>query len=298
MSLSPLLMNVLACPTCGGALVETPGYLRCGACAIDYPGGARTDLRVKKRKRVQITFDVPEEPYPEPEVALLRRHPAPAVDFSGIATPHHLTRELLSHFPKADRPDALALDLGCGSGLHRGVCEAAGFHYVGLDYAAPRAPLWGDAHALPFRDAAFDFVLSIAVLEHIQYPFLMMREVARVLRPGGRFIGTVAFLEPFHGDSYYHHTHLGTGSLLRHAGLRVERLAPSAEWSGLEAVASMALFPKMPRLLARNLLRPAKWAGWAWWTAASLVRAKGGRNTVIRNTTGAFSFVASKHASA
>ena len=75
----------------------------------------------------------------------------------------------------------------------------------------------GDAAALPFRDASFDFVASFAAVEHLQNPFIAMRETCRVLKPGGAFIGTAAFLEPYHLESYFHCTHLGTAQLLKSA---------------------------------------------------------------------------------
>src|SRR5262249_1364123 len=39
---------------------------------------------------------------------------------------------------------------------------------------------------LPFRDASFDGLLSIAVLEHVRDPFACAAEIHRVLKPGGR----------------------------------------------------------------------------------------------------------------
>src|SRR4030095_14421423 len=105
--------------------------------------------------------------------------------------------------------------------------DVAGFHWMGLDYSASEAPILGDAHALPFETESIEFVLSLAVLEHIQHPAVAIQEINRVLKRGGLYLGTVAFLEPFHGNSYYHHTHLGTFNSLRLGGFDVERVAPN-----------------------------------------------------------------------
>jgi SAM-dependent methyltransferase len=186
------------------------------------------------------------------------------------------------------------LDLGCGSGLHRELGERAGFHWVGLDYDNPNAPILGDAHALPFEDQSFELVLSLAVLEHIQFPLVMAREVARVLKPGGLFIGTVAFLEPFHGNSFYHHTHLATFNTLRCGGLEVLKIGPNRDWNVLKAHVRMGsgLFPKMPRMLGSALVGPLQILHRLWWWAGSLVTPKSNREARLLGTTGAFEFVA------
>ena len=71
--------------------------------------------------------------------------------------------------------------------------------------------------------------MSVAAIQLFRNPFVMMKEAYRVLKPGGIFLGTVAFLEPFHDEGYYHYTHLGTASSLQYGGFKAEKLALSEE---------------------------------------------------------------------
>ena len=88
-----------------------------------------------------------------------------------------------------------ALDVGCGTGRNLPL-YGAGVRVIGLDPArdallaarrrAPAVPLvQGDAQALPFRDAAFDTVVSGLVFCSVPDPARGLAEVKRVLRPAG-----------------------------------------------------------------------------------------------------------------
>ncbi len=112
------------------------------------------------------------------------------------------------------RPGDLVLDAGCGTGRH--ACEALrrGARVTALDLGsgdlrqardwmaamrqAGECPAGADALAvqadarwLPFPDAAFDRVIVSEVLEHIAEDITVLREVRRVLRPGGTIAVTV-----------------------------------------------------------------------------------------------------------
>lgn len=93
------------------------------------------------------------------------------------------------------------LDVGCGDGLFARVL-AGGRWFAGIDRdaASVREAAARGAHAhalvasgthLPFADAVFNTVVSNCVLEHIPDVGAVVREVNRVLRPGGRFVLTV-----------------------------------------------------------------------------------------------------------
>ncbi|MGB9776770.1 MAG: methyltransferase domain-containing protein [Anaerolineae bacterium] len=93
------------------------------------------------------------------------------------------------------------LDLGCGDG-HFGAVALPRPPDVGLDpdarplrearqRGAYRLLLQADGACLPFPDATFGTVVSNCVLEHIPHGEPVVREVARVLRPGGRFYFSV-----------------------------------------------------------------------------------------------------------
>ena len=60
----------------------------------------------------------------------------------------------------------------------------------------PATAVQGDALALPFPDATFDRVIASEVLEHIPDDVAAMRELARVLRPGGTMAVTVPHCGP------------------------------------------------------------------------------------------------------
>lgn len=105
-------------------------------------------------------------------------------------------------------PDGLVLDCGAG---YRSVYYENVVNYEIVAY--PSTDVLGIGEALPFRDDSFDAVISIAVLEHVRDPFLCAREIARVLRPGGRLYCGVPFLQPYHG--YPHHYFNATAQGIR-----------------------------------------------------------------------------------
>jgi len=96
-----------------------------------------------------------------------------------------------------------ALDLGAGTldGAIAILRRRPGAHVLAADFsrkmlvagrgkqaAAAVAAQVADAHALPYRDAAFDVALSAFCVRNLRDPGLAMRELRRVVRPGGRAV--------------------------------------------------------------------------------------------------------------
>ncbi|GAB5412512.1 MAG: class I SAM-dependent methyltransferase [Congregibacter sp.] len=111
-------------------------------------------------------------------------------------------------------PGQRVLDLGCGEGRHViAACALDGVDAVGVDLSLndlatarermeefqkerpENSPLFalmaGDALNLPFADASFDAVICSEVLEHIPDYRGALREIHRVLKPGGRLCASV-----------------------------------------------------------------------------------------------------------
>ena len=106
-------------------------------------------------------------------------------------------------------------DVGCGTGELLRELSAAwpGSELVGVDFAASRLRTTAAAAppvtlvdadlgaALPFGDGVFDAVFCTEVLEHLKEPVRCLREIRRVLTPGGRLtlsVPNATGFAPFH----------------------------------------------------------------------------------------------------
>lgn len=96
-------------------------------------------------------------------------------------------------------PPARAADLGCASGIFTALLADAGFRCTGIDISQamtargrrqhPAVPfVTGDIESLPLASDSLDAVFLTGVLHHLPDPSAAVREVFRVLRPGGAFV--------------------------------------------------------------------------------------------------------------
>jgi SAM-dependent methyltransferase len=163
------------------------------------------------------------------------------------------------------------LDLGAGAGPYRALfphCTYVSLDLAGLDPDAlafapryTRLDIVADVQVLPIAAAAFDVVLCTEVLEHVFEPLALVREAARVLRPGGRLIlsaplGSGIHQAPFHfygGFTLYWYR-----KALRDAGFTDIAIVPNGGFFkhyGQESI-------RLCRLSAPwKYVRP-KWLGW------------------------------------
>jgi len=104
------------------------------------------------------------------------------------------------------------LDVGCGTGNHVARYIGRGFDAAGIDGSAkmleharaanPSAILeLADVERIPFADASFDFVLCVEVLRYLPDAAPCIREMARVLKPGGTCLATATPILNLNGYS-------------------------------------------------------------------------------------------------
>ena len=117
-----------------------------------------------------------------------------------------LDRIKLEHLQAILPPNGRTLEVGCGSGRLSCYLARQGLRTVCLDfslpaldaarrnYAAAGVPgrfVAGDGFGLPFGDGVFAVLLSTGLLEHFEDPLPIVREMVRVLRPGGLFYSDI-----------------------------------------------------------------------------------------------------------
>ena len=111
-----------------------------------------------------------------------------------VVSPVCSDRRALNRFLKS--ADGLVLNIGSGNSPRQdGVVNLDMMDYENVDIVC-------DIHRLPFKDNSIDAVMSLAVLEHVREPAVVLNEVHRVLKPSGRVFSVIPFMQPFHASPH------------------------------------------------------------------------------------------------
>ena len=134
------------------------------------------------------------------------------------------------------------LDLGSASGGNTLILTRQGFDVASLEYSEVGirlqlekgiAVIRGDARATKFHSNAFDAVICLDVIEHIEEDSKVMSEIFRILKPGGKFLISVPEdprLWSLHDEAVQHVRRYERGALL--ALLSDANLNVNNVWSG------------------------------------------------------------------
>lgn len=132
-------------------------------------------------------------------------------------------------FAAAIPAGSLVLDAGAGSAPYASLFahtkyETADFERVDKRYAPSTYVC--DLRAIPVENERFDYIVFNQVMEHLPEPKEVLRELLRVLKPGGRMIYSAPLFYEEHEQPYdfYRYTQYGVRHLMEGAGFTVERL--------------------------------------------------------------------------
>lgn len=135
------------------------------------------------------------------------------------------------------------LDLGCGEGssmdLFQRLDPDTDWHGVDIEDSpevkqrirqSDRIASFNGVD-LPYPDQYFDLIFCRQVLEHARHPDRLMTDAFRVLKPGGIFLGSVSYLEPYHSYSIFNFTPYGIVRVFEDAGFKLVEIRPEIDAS-------------------------------------------------------------------
>jgi SAM-dependent methyltransferase len=257
--------NILACPVCFSPVKEEEQAFIClGECKSQYSIYHNVPVMISPNNKVFNMADFADatppsiffNAYKNPVLQFLKKI-RPDVTLNVVSKKNYA--EIATKLQAIANPSILIIG---GSIDGKGI-RALKDHLpvntvlVESDVAhGPNTNIIIDAHQIPFQDNCFDLIIAQAVLEHVLDPFLCVKEIHRVLKPGGRIYAETPFMQQVHGGKYDFHrfTHLGHRRLFRQFSEEKSGLIAGAgsmmAWSLLYFITSFSPNKKIDKALS------------------------------------------------
>jgi SAM-dependent methyltransferase len=152
-------------------------------------------------------------------------------------------KEAISKYAKGN-----FLDLGCGNKPYETLYNPVTSYQTGCDVMQSdknRVDVLCPITDLKFNDAQFDTILCTQVLEHVFEHDKMMKEIFRVMKPGGHIILTVPFAWELHEEPYdfFRYTKHALKELFEQAGFEIDYIKPNGgKWAAIYQLRNNAMY--------------------------------------------------------
>jgi SAM-dependent methyltransferase/uncharacterized protein YbaR (Trm112 family) len=267
----------LCCPACKGGLHGDKGFVTCNACGLSYPLVKGRPLLVPSI--AQKGFES-ESPLLSAARMLPDRNQIPPLEGrQNLGTKEFFFTKLFRQFDPRDPhwnflgnkvnemvekipPGATVLDIGAGECKYAALLPHTQYVSADLVFSSDkhdfsRIDIVADASAIPFQDDSFDVALNLVVLEHVPDPALTVREMARVLLPGGLAFALIPLVRPEHLAPFDFHrfTRYGIRNLFESNGFRIDSIEGSngALWSAVHYARLIVQTQPLTRFGRRSL---------------------------------------------
>ncbi len=196
----PRFLNILRCSSCQkDGLSQAGSKLRCGDCGHNYPMEGSSifllDQELKEQyAKYQEKARLPINRFKElikqsPWLFQFLTYAIGSVSYFGLSS----RKAVGKIYPSADEfKNKIILSIGSGTQkIHPEVINVDIFPFKNVDIVS-------DATKLPLKDDSVDMIVTESTLEHIPDSYRAIREMARVIKPGGYIYVSIPFLMPFH----------------------------------------------------------------------------------------------------
>jgi SAM-dependent methyltransferase len=204
------LLNSLRCPACTkGGFSQNDEELACGSCSARYPilnsklcftKTADEDIKQYEAEAGRFVNRLKKLVKEWPAFFVFLTYAIGSVSFFG-RKPKKTIETLFGERAK----EKLIVNVGSGiTKVHPHVINLDIFPFKNVDVVA-------DAASLPFKDNSLDMLISESTLEHTLHAEEAIREIRRVIKPGGFVYISIPFVMPFHAspNDYLRLTHEG-----------------------------------------------------------------------------------------
>ncbi|NOZ53745.1 MAG: methyltransferase domain-containing protein [Gammaproteobacteria bacterium] len=285
-----LIENNLCCPVCKGGFLTSNTVFVCNDCELTFPCVQGRPILVPF---VAEKGDGSDALLAAADSLPVRKGVPSVTNYQGMDVESIFFEKLFRQFNRRDThwaflgrkvsemaekipKNATVLDIGAGECKYASLLTHA--RYVSADLVSSSdkhdfslIDIVADASAIPFRDKVFDVALNLVVMEHVPDPALTVREMSRILKPGGLAFALIPLVRPEHlvPFDFQRFTRYGIQQLFENNGFQINSIEGSngALWTAIyyaSGIAKTQPLRRYGRRSIRGILWNRFWATILW----------------------------------